>query len=502
VTTWYDVSDLITWTLPHLTGIQRTTVGILNGLVARGLEPRLVRFDTDRRSFVPLDVAELPAAVRTHLPWATPTSTSRAAPPPAAAAPPSRRRSLKARELIFGTSTTATELRTAFRDFKAASTQLGRQASRWAKVRFRETAPLPPAVAPRLGRRTKPLPLLPPGDPGAIGPGDVFLSLGASWPIPGHAQAAAALRARGTLVLRMIYDLIPVIKPQWVDEPTVHQVTGWARKVLTESDHVLTISAFSLSEIERYCGESNFPVPPASVVRLGDTLESCTDHAPPLPRFVPRKPFFLCVSTLDVRKNHRLLYDAWQVLAARDPEGCPDLVCLGVPHVYVTDLLREISQDRAVNGRFHLLRGVADAELAWYYRHCAATIYPSRYEGWGLPVAESLGHGRLCLASSATSVPEISRELPEFFDPLDALGLAALVERTLHDPDWVRSREAEIRARFQATSWTQTAGQVLAAIEAARAARPDRRAAEAGRPQTSPGRRLGHRAHPPLRAGE
>jgi glycosyltransferase involved in cell wall biosynthesis len=487
VTTWYDVSDLTTWTLPHLTGIQRTTVGILNGLVARGLEPRLVRFDPAQRSFVPLDAAALPAAVRTHLPWAAaarPTQaasvgTPTAALPPAASAPPRRRR-WKARELFFGTSTAATELRTAFRDFKTASRQLRKQAVRWAKLRFRETAPLPTAVTPRLGRRTKPLPLPPSGDrggSGAIGPGDVFLSLGASWPIPGHAEAAAALRARGTILLRMIYDLIPVIKPQWVDEPTVRQVTNWARNVLTESDHVLTISAFSLSEIERYCGESRFPVPPAMVVRLGDALESCTDHAPPLPRFVPRKPFFLCVSTLDVRKNHRLLYDAWQVLAARDPEGCPDLVCLGVPHVYVTDLLREIRQDRAVNGRIHMLHGVEDAELAWYYRHCAATIYPSRYEGWGLPVAESLGHGRLCLASSATSIPEISRDLPEFFDPLDALGLVGLVERTLRDPDWVRSREAEIRARFQATPWTHTAGQVLAAIEAARAAQQDRRAA-------------------------
>jgi glycosyltransferase involved in cell wall biosynthesis len=484
VTTWYDVSDLTTWTLPHLTGIQRTTVGILNGLVAHGLEPRLVRFDAARRSFVPLDVAELPAAVRTHLPWAAAvtagrplTAASPAGPPTArSVTPPPRRRRWNARELIFGTSTTAGELRTAFREFKAASRQLRKQAVRWAGIRFREATPLP-AVTPRRGRRTKPVAVALPGDASAVAPGDVLLSLGASWPISGHAEAAATLRAGGTTVLRMIYDLIPVIKPQWVDEPTVCQVTGWARNVLTQSDHVLTISRFSLGEIETYCRESGFPVPPATVVRLGDALESCHDQAPPLPRFAPRRPFFLCVSTLDVRKNHRLLYDAWQVLASRDPERCPDLVCLGVPHVYVTDLLREIRQDRTVNGRIHMLSGVEDAELAWYYRHCAATIYPSRYEGWGLPVAESLGHGRLCLASRATSIPEISRDLPEFFDPLDTHGLVALVERTLRDSDWVRSREAEICSRFVATPWTHTARQVLAAVEAARAGKQDRKAA-------------------------
>ena len=81
-------------------------------------------------------------------------------------------------------------------------------------------------------------------------------------------------------------------------------------------------------------------------------------------------------------------------------------------------------------------------------------------------MAESLGHGRLCLASNATSIPEISSDLPIFFDPLDVHGLVALVDRTLSDPEWVSGREAAIRSRFRSTPWTHTAGQVLAAVEA------------------------------------
>lgn len=476
MTIWYDVSDLMSWTLPHLTGIQRTTVGILNGLVCAGVEPRLVRFEGHGRRFEPLDVTRLPAAVRRHLPW----SQAPAATAPTAMAPPTavRRRRRSGRDLVFGTSPAATELRNAFREFRVAARQLGKRTSRWAAVRFREKAPpIRIPAASRLGGRTLPRPAAAPVPSGPFAAGDVLLSLGASWPIAGHAEAVAALRSRGVRVLRMVYDLIPTLKPQWVEEPTTRQVTGWVRNVLTESDHVLTISEFSRSEIERYCGESRFPIPPLTVVRLGDEFAAAAAEPPPLPRFVPGRPFFVCVSTLDVRKNHRLLYDTWQLLADRDPERCPDLVCLGVPHVFVSDLVREIRQDRDVNGRIHLLHGVEDAELAWYYRHCAATIYPSRYEGWGLPVAESLGQGRLCLASNATSIPEISPDLPEFFHPLDALGLAALVERTLRDPEWVRTREAEIRRRFVPTSWSHTAGQVRAAIEAALGSRPARDAA-------------------------
>ncbi len=464
MTILYDVSDLMSWSRPHLTGIQRTTVGILNGLVSTGVEPRLVRFDSHRRQFEPLDVARLPAAIRSHLPWARAQVATTPAGP--AAAHGGRRR-LSDRKPFFGTSPAGAGLRAAFREFKAAARQLHQHTTRWAAERFREQALpiLPPTLRP--GGRTAPVAAVPPDPSGPFAPGDVLLSLGASWPIDGHAEATASLRARGVCVLRMIYDLIPTIKPQWADEPAVRQATRWVRNVLTESDHVLTISEFSRGEIEKYCAESRFTLPPLSVVRLGDELGSGGDEPPPLPRFVPQRPFFVCVSTLDVRKNHRLLYDTWQVLAARDPAHCPDLLCLGMPHAFVTDLLWEMRQDRAVNGRIHLLEGIEDAELAWYYRHCAATIYPSRYEGWGLPVAESLGQGRLCLASNATSIPEISPGLPEFFHPLDALGLAALVERTLRDPEWVRAREAEIRARFVPTPWSRTAGQVRVAIEAA-----------------------------------
>jgi glycosyltransferase involved in cell wall biosynthesis len=483
VTLWYDVSDLTTWTLPHLTGIQRTTVGILNGLIARGASPRLVRHDPALLTFLPITIAELPEAVRRHLPAdggpSTPTLIAAESPPASSAAPARRRRRLFHRDSFLGTSPAAVELRQAFREFKTASRQFRKKLRRWSVVRFTESTPSPAATASRFGCSTAPRPLPhAKGQLGAFAPGDIFVSLGASWPIGGHAEATAGLRRQGVRVLRMIYDLIPTIKPQWVDEPTVRQVTNWVRRVLTESDHVLTISEFSRSEIETYCVESRFQVPPLSVVRLGDELDSAGDEHPPLPRFVPRRPFFVCVSTLDVRKNHRLLYDAWQLLASRDPENCPDLVCLGVPHLHVADLLREIRQDRTVNGRIHFLHGVEDAELAWYYRHCAATIYPSRYEGWGLPVAESLGHGRLCLASNATSIPEISADLPTFFDPLDVPGLVALVERTLHDPEWVREQEAAIRDRFVATPWTHTAGQVLTAIETANHAQePDREAA-------------------------
>lgn len=464
---WYDVSDLMDWSLPHLTGIQRTTVGILNGLWECREPLRLVRWDEKHGRWEPVLCGELPETVRQHLRIPAEIAQKGAAHRGTAASAAPRMPSRRLKDHILGDSPTAREVRDAFREFRSAARRLtrgvkawlrGRRRRRWLVWRKRSPAVAGSRIEPQGGAGLA-------HDSGAVfQAGDVLLSLGATWGLPRYAAACGFLRRQGVIVIRMVYDLIPTLKPQWVF-PIHHQsITHWARALLADSDVVLTISQFSRREIERYCDESGLPSPAVTVVRLGDVLEAGSDTAPPYPRFVPQRPFFICVSTLDIRKNHRMLYDAWSVLAARDAEACPDLICIGTPHLFVADLLREVRNDRAVNGRIHFLNAVTDDELAWYYRHCAATIYPSRYEGWGLPVAESLGHGRLCLASQATSIPEISRDLPEFFDPFDVPGLVALVERTLRDREWVQQREAEIRRSFVPTPWSRTARQILEAV--------------------------------------
>jgi glycosyltransferase involved in cell wall biosynthesis len=465
---WYDVSDVMAWNIPHLTGIQRTLVGILNGLKESDAQVALVRYDARAGRFRPIEESELPPAIRRHLgpTAAAPVASGEDAAAPAAA--PRRRRKLRLRlslRKFIGSDRRAEELRAALKSFRQASRQLRTATARWAFGKLpgagREATT---AVPPEAMRHAAPRIDASDAATAFASAGDVFLSVGASWGLPGHTESTDLLRSRGVRVVRMIYDLIPTLRSQWLEPEHTRIITLWAREVLTASDVVLTISEFSRQEIIRYCQECRFEAPPVSVVRLGDVMGGTVEERPQaaLPRFVPSRPFFLCVSTLDVRKNHRLLYDAWTHLAARRGEDCPDLVCIGLPHLHVTDLLREIRQDRAVNRSIHILHGIEDSELAWYYSRCAATIYPSRYEGWGLPVAESLGHGRMCLASNATSIPEIS-DLPEFFDPYDVHGVVALVERVLDDPAWVRHREETIRARFKPTAWHETAAQVLAA---------------------------------------
>lgn len=126
----------------------------------------------------------------------------------------------------------------------------------------------------------------------------------------------------------------------------------------------------------------------------------------------------------------------------------------------MAELLYGIRRDRQVNRLIVHLQSVTDDELAWYYKNCAFSIYPSMYEGWGLPVAESLSIGKYCIASGATSIPEIGGDLVDYFDPIDYPACYRLVHRAVTDPHYVRLREEQIRAGYRASTWRGTAGQI------------------------------------------
>ena len=138
----------------------------------------------------------------------------------------------------------------------------------------------------------------------------------------------------------------------------------------------------------------------------------------------PRRSSCLC-RRIERRKNHDILYRAWLRLIEA---GCtiPNLVFVGMRGWGVDDLLSDLARDRRIRGRIHVLQTVSDTELAMLYDRCLYTVYPSLYEGWGLPVVESFAFGKFCLCSNAGSLPEAGGDLAEYLDPWD---LNAWVER-------------------------------------------------------------------------
>ena len=84
----------------------------------------------------------------------------------------------------------------------------------------------------------------------------------------------------------------------------------------------------------------------------------------------------------------------------------------------------------------------SDAELAFLYRNCRFTVFPSLYEGWGLPIGESLWFGKLCIASKTSSMPEVGGDLVDYVDPKDADSLQQAILRTFRERVTSRQRSS------------------------------------------------------------
>jgi glycosyltransferase involved in cell wall biosynthesis len=272
-------------------------------------------------------------------------------------------------------------------------------------------------------------------------------------------------RALACPLVTMVYDLIPYKFPHWfVGTEVGPAFRGWATATLCASDLVCAISESTRIDLRAFAEEHAIVPPPVEVIRLGDG-DLADVPVPDLDQVAgvaAGEPFVLLVSTIEARKNHALAYQAWRRLIAKHgPAAVPKLLMVGSPGWMTADLVAQIRTDPVTDRHIVLVHGAADAELAWLYRNCLFALYPSHYEGWGLPVAEALAFGKACVASHTSSMPEVGGDLVDYHDPGDLVGYLAVLERMIFDGPYRAAREHRVQAGFRRTTWAECAESIL-----------------------------------------
>lgn len=253
-------------------------------------------------------------------------------------------------------------------------------------------------------------------------------------------------------IYQLVYDLIPSFCPQFFGPSLFEIFTRYMFKAISISEGLLCISKSTEKDIVRFCQRVGLKAPKTQVIRLGDSLP---DLKPKTVRSLTKNEFILCVGTVEVRKNHTLLYYAWKE-GIRRGYKMPKLVIVGKAG-WCTENIRElISHDPETRDLIVLYENMKDAELAWLYQNCKFSVYPSFYEGWGLPVAESLNYGKLCLASKTSSIPEIAGDLIDYFSPFDPINCLDLVTYYIKSKSELQKKEKRIADYYRPTSWLET----------------------------------------------
>ncbi|WP_137179320.1 glycosyltransferase family 1 protein [Roseomonas sp. AR75] len=301
----------------------------------------------------------------------------------------------------------------------------------------------------------------------ALGPRDRLLLAGSGW---ARARAAAAHGMEaGARLVPLCYDLIPLLHPEWFPPEELPDFEAYWAALLPAAARVLCNAACVAEDITRHAATLGHRIAPPSVLPLGFAPPPPVPPAPLPPPLSPGR-FALFVSTIEPRKGHAALLAAWRRLVA---EGVPQradfrLVFVGRPGWMVEAVLRALPDaDGALGGRVLHLRHVDDATLRRLLADCAFTLYPSRYEGFGLPIIESFAAGKAVIASTGGAVPETVGGLSPCLDPLDVDAWTATLGAWIADPAARAPWEARIARQFRPLHWPEAAAGIFAATRAA-----------------------------------
>ncbi|MFM7070532.1 MAG: glycosyltransferase family 4 protein [Planctomycetota bacterium] len=337
---------------------------------------------------------------------------------------------------------------------------------------------------------------------------DVLLLLDGSWTLPEIPRFHAAKRA-GTRIGLVVYDLLPIQYPHFMIPKATRKFRRWMEEVTPQVDFFIAISQSVRDEFRDWLRErfpnrgwdpecvSWFPLGAdlqLDVDATGTAVRSAVQAA-----FSGPAPTFVKVCTLDPRKNHAAVLDAFEQLWANSvqPNGNsggnsgggsasatassvstsassdtatassdtqsmlngpdatkPRLVFLG-RRGWMNEKLFERLDRHPLRGRqLFWFDDASDAELQYAYRHAHGSIFASFAEGFGLPIIESLGYGLPTFVSDIPVHREVGGAYCEWFDPTRPATLTALIERHLREGG-TASRQPP--SEFRVPTWDEAA---------------------------------------------
>lgn len=244
------------------------------------------------------------------------------------------------------------------------------------------------------------------GDPASRQPPILFLP---EVILDGSAPARVGwARAHGCRTACVFYDMLPIYESRFVS-PSVAEAFPNYLAAVRSMDALYVISGFSLRECERWHRDAGEALPERREAiwlpaQFGDHPR--IRSAPPPSETI----HILCVSTIEPRKNHRVLIEAFQSLRRRRPDLPVQLNLVGNLYAGAESLARWVRVTEQADPRLVWHGILSDEDIAAQYGRAAFTVYPSLAEGFGLPIMESLWMGRPCLCHEGGVMAELAAD--------------------------------------------------------------------------------------------
>ncbi|MEM9249725.1 MAG: glycosyltransferase family 1 protein, partial [Pseudomonadota bacterium] len=317
---------------------------------------------------------------------------------------------------------------------------------------------------------------------------DRLMLLDASWGEKMAATFHKRAHEGGIKVYSLIHDLIPILTPEFVVGAQGLKFYAWLKGTLDYVDVYLANSEATAVDLRAFL-EGYGVERPVSVVPLAQAGFPVAAEEADLPanltvvdrerydklydgffvdehvRALIKRPYVLCVGTLEARKNLWSIAQAWLRMIDAQVPNLPRIAFAGRPGWLNGDFDRLMERTGYMYGWGEILHGPSDAELDFLYRHCAFTICTSYKEGWGLPIGEGLSYGKTGVVSSVSSMPEVGGNMVEYANPTSIAEIEQACRRLIEDP----ANRAALEARIAGTrlrSWGDVARDLITAARA------------------------------------
>ena len=256
------------------------------------------------------------------------------------------------------------------------------------------------------------------------------------------------IRKSGIKSVVTIHDLIFLRHPEFYNPIDVKLYTWKFRQTLREADHIIAISECTKRDILEFGGSD------VSEDKITLIYQSCSPRFNISPTTSPSR-YILSVGSIEARKNALLAVKALPYL----PSDVA-LVLVG-RHTKYTDTILAYAKEHQLEHRVKVMHGVPDAELPALYAGAECFVYPSVYEGFGIPIIEAISCGLPVVACTGSCLEEAGGPDSLYVAPDDAIGMAEAIQRSLKDADGREERIERSMEYIRRFSGNNVAGQVV-----------------------------------------
>lgn len=251
-----------------------------------------------------------------------------------------------------------------------------------------------------------------------------------------------------------LYDLSVLVHPEWTTEANRLLCFEGILNASMNADHLIAISKYTkqhFSEVfPHYPKEKIEVIYPASRFKINDNLSQPSSLAD-----LTTNDFILSVGTIEPRKNYYRLIDAYAELCAHSSSVLPFVIAGG--RGWMVENFQDYLVKKGISDRVKLLGYVNEEELQWLYQNCYCFVYPSLFEGFGMPVLEAMSLGAPVITSNVSSLPEIVGQAGLMVEPHDTKSIHQQMSKLLLDKQLATALKQEGMHQAEKFSWKTAA---------------------------------------------